>query len=169
MWFLGSNSVDLITWILNDKVEKVYSVCHEGVLKSKGINCVDTFLTSLNFKNGTIVQLENGWVTPNTNTSLNDIKFNLLCTKGMINIDGSSNNYFQVLSEQKIENPDFSIRPKLYGSYFGSATESIRSFVRSISLEEDFVIDFEESINVNKILFSILESSKKGCPININY
>lgn len=169
LWFLGSHSVDIITWILNDKVEKVYSVCHKGVLKSKGINCADTFLTILNFKNGTIVQLENGWVTPNTNTSINDIKFNLLCTKGMINIDGSSSSYFQVFSEQKIENPDFSIRPKLYGIYFGYAAESIRSFIRSISLEEDFVIDFKESINVNKILFSILESSKKGCSIDINY
>ncbi|NSW89202.1 MAG: hypothetical protein HPY74_00730 [Firmicutes bacterium] len=63
-------------------MERVYSVSREGVLKGLGVDTIDVYLTTIEFKHGGIAQMENGWITPNGNTNINDIKFNILGTKG---------------------------------------------------------------------------------------
>jgi len=169
LWFLGSHTVDLVTWIINNRVKRVFAVSHNGFLKSRGCNCVDTYLSTLEFENGAVAQLENGWVTPNTNPSINDIKFTLLCTKGMVNMDASSHNFYQMFTEEKVENPDFLIRPKIHDALLGYATESIRSFIRSLYFDRDFVVDFDHSVDVNRVLFAIQRSTQSKSPETIVY
>ena len=66
LWFLGSHSVDTLRWFFNDEVDQVYSVSSAGVLKKLGVDTEDIYQTILQFKNGGIATMENGWITPNT-------------------------------------------------------------------------------------------------------
>ena len=50
--------------------------------------------------------MENGWVTPNANPCVNDIKFNLLGDKGMIAIDASNHNMIQKYTDTDVIVPD---------------------------------------------------------------
>ena len=85
LWFLGSHSLDTLRWLFNDEVKRVYSVSRSGIMESLGISAADTYLTTLEFKNGGIAQMENAWITPNANPCLNDIKCNILGSKNMPN------------------------------------------------------------------------------------
>jgi predicted dehydrogenase len=169
IWFLGSHSVDTMTWIFGDRIKRVYSVSHSGILKGQGIDTVDVYMSTLEFEKGGIAQIENGWITPDSNPFINDFKFNVLFTKGMVNIDFSSSNFFEIYTEKKVEHPDFSVKPRVYGQPSGFSYESIRDFIRKIVFNEEFIVPFEESVDVNRVLFAILDSAEKRAPVEVRY
>ena len=100
MWFLGSHSFDTLQWVFGDKARRVYTVSNRGVLDALGVPTEDVFLTTIEFAHGGIAQMENGWITPNANPCVNDIKCNLLGDKGMIAIDASNHNLIQFYSDE---------------------------------------------------------------------
>ncbi|MBW7883009.1 MAG: Gfo/Idh/MocA family oxidoreductase [Caldilineaceae bacterium] len=169
IWFLGSHAVDTLSWLFGDRIKRVYSVCHEGVLRSRGVTAVDTYLSTLEFSRGGIAQIENGWITPNTNPLVNDFKLNLLCTRGMVNMDLSSSNFFEVYSEDRIEHPDFFIKPRIHGAPSGFAYAAIGDFVNRLYRDEEFIAPYEESVAVNQVLFAILESAQQREPVEVRY
>lgn len=67
MWFLGSHSIDTLMWMFQSRPKRVYCVSTEGVLKREGVDTVDEYLSTIEFENGAVAQMENGWVTPNAN------------------------------------------------------------------------------------------------------
>lgn len=169
VWFLGSHAVDSLSWLFGDRVTRVYSVRHDGILKSRGIEAADAYLSTLEFSRGGIAQIENGWITPNTNPFINDFKFNLLCTRGMVNMDLSSSSFFEMYTERKVEHPDFFIKPRVHGTPTGFAYEAIRDFVTRLYRDEEFVAPYAESVAVNRVLFAILESAEKRAPVEVCY
>lgn len=169
IWFLGSHTIDTMCWLVNDKVKRVYSVSRADILKSEGINTVDTYLSTLEFEKGVIAQTENGWITPNSNPMLNDLKCNILCTKGMVNIDQSNSNFFEIYNETKKENPDVFIKHWVHGSPKGFSYEAISDFVHKLYFDEEFIVSFEDSVNVNKVLFAILSSAETRQPVEVKY
>ena len=169
IWFLGSHTVDTLSWLFGDRVRRVYSVSRSGILKEQGIDAVDVYMSTLEFEKGGIAQIENGWITPDSNPNINDFKFNLLCTKGMVNIDLSSSNFFEIYGQNKVEHPDFLVKPRVYGKTTGFSYESIRDFIERLYHEEEFIVPFEESVNVNRVLFAILDSAEKGVPVEVSY
>lgn len=169
LWFLGSHSVDTLSWLFDSRVTRVYSVSREGVLKGLNVDAVDTYLTTLEFENGCVAQMENGWVTPNANPCLNDIKCNLLGTKGMIAIDASNHNLIQQYTDEKVTVPDVLVQNHIFGAPKGFAFESIRSFVDCLISGEEFAVSLEASACASLVILAIIESAKTREPVMVNY
>lgn len=169
LWFLGSHSLDTLRWFMGSEVERVYSVKREGILKNLGVDVPDMYLTTLEFKNGTIAQMENGWITPNANTNINDIKYTVLGTEGMINIDCSSHNMIQMVTDSKVTTPDIIVRNTVDGKVKGFAYESIRSFVDRMLDDKPFLVSLEDAANTSLALLAVLESAEKGMPVTVKY
>lgn len=169
LWFLGSHTVDTVNWFFNDVPEYVFSVKREGLLKKQNIDTVDLYLSTLQYKHGGIAQIENGWVTPNNNTCVNDIKFDLLCTEGKIDIDASSHNLIQVVAPQRVFDPDIIVQNKIFGKANGFAFQSVRSFVENLYSGKEFGVSLEEAANVSLIILAIMKSSESGRPEKVEY
>ncbi len=169
LWFLGSHSVDTLRWIFNDEVSRVFSVSREGVLKSEGIDAVDIYQTILEFKNGGIATMENGWITPNTQPWLNDLKFNVLGTKGMISLDLSNSQMIERFTEEKNDRPDVLVKHFVHGKPKGFSFESIRHFIECLRTGQDFMVSLKDGVNTTKVILAILESAKKREPIEVKY
>jgi len=167
LWFLGSHSLDTLRWIFNDEVSRVYSVSREGILKDLGVDVVDEYLTTVEFKNGGIAQMENGWITPNANPCVNDIKFNVLGTKGMISLDVSNHNLIQKYTDEKAEVPDVLVQHSIFGKPKGFAFESIRGFVDCILSGEEFPVTIRDAANTSLALLAIIESAKTRTPVEV--
>lgn len=167
LWFLGSHSLDTLRWLFNSEVSRVYCVSRAGVLREMGVDTVDEYLTTLEFKNGAIAQMENGWITPNANPCVNDIKCNLLGTKGMIAIDASNHNLIQKYTDSKVEVPDVIVQNSVFGYPKGFAFESIRSFVDCIYTGEDFHLSLYDAANTSLTILDIMESAKTRTPVEV--
>ena len=169
LWFLGSHSLDTLCWMIGSDVERVYSVSKEGVMKNLGVDATDIYLTTLEFKNGCVAQMENAWITPNGNPSLNDIKFTLLCTEGMVNIDATTHGMIQMTTEDKLSTPDVLVGHYIDGAPKGFAYESIRSFVDRIIDEKPFLVSVEEAAKGCHVILAIMESAKTRTPVQVRY
>ncbi|MCI6598121.1 MAG: Gfo/Idh/MocA family oxidoreductase [Ruthenibacterium lactatiformans] len=168
LWFLGSHSLDTLRWIFGSEVERVYCVSRSGVLKGLGVDTVDEYLTTLEFKNGAIAHMENGWITPNANPCVNDIKCNLLGTKGMIAIDASNHNLIQKYTDEKVEVPDVIVQNHIFGQPKGFAFESIRGFVDGLYSGKDFPLTLYDAANTSLTILAIMESARARVPVEVS-
>jgi len=114
LWFLGSHSVDVLNRIIGSKVERVYSVSYEGILKSKGINVTDLYQTILEYANGAVATMENSWILPDTNPYVNDYKLNITGERGMFNMDFSHNTLLERFLEDEASHPDVIVKPHIH-------------------------------------------------------
>jgi predicted dehydrogenase len=169
LWFLGSHSLDTMRWFFNDDVARVYSVSKEGILKNLGVDTVDMYQTTLEFKNGGIAQMENGWITPNANAMVNDFKFNILGDKGMINMDLSNHNLIQKYTDKESMNPDILIQHSVFDYPSGFSFASIRSFVDCILSGKDFFVSVADAAKTSLALLAVMESAKKRMPVEVQY
>ena len=168
LWFLGSHSVDTLRWFFSDEVEQVYAVSSSGVLKKLGVDTEDIYQTVLQFKNGGIATMENGWITPNTHPCVNDIKFNITGTKGMINLDLSNNQMIERFTEDKNDRPDVLVRHFIHGKPKGFAYESIRHFVDCLVSGEEFLVSIYDAANTSLVILAIFESVARK-PVKVRY
>ncbi len=169
LWFLGSHSLDTIRWMFNDEVKRVFSVKREGILKAEGVDTPDIFLTTVEFEHGGVAQMENGWVTPNGNTNVNDFRFSILCTKGMVSLDLSSHNLISMVDEDKAYTPDILVSNTVFGRCKGLSYESIRDFVDRLVDGQEFRVTMEDARRTAIALLAIHESAEKGIPIEVKY
>lgn len=169
LWFLGSHSLDTLSWFFDSRLRRVYSVSTSGVLKGLGVDTVDSYLTTLEFENGGIAQMENGWITPNANPCVNDMKFNILGDKGMIAIDASNHNLVQKYTENSVTVPDVLVQNTVFGTPKGFAFESIRSFADCLLSGADFHVSLQQSAEVSLGILAIMESAKSRMPVEVKY
>ncbi|MGO4541444.1 Gfo/Idh/MocA family protein [Paenibacillus sp. 2TAB19] len=169
LWFLGYHSVDVLRWLFDDEVERVYSVSREGVLKDEGVDTVDVYQTILEFRGGGIATMENGWITPNSNPNVNDMKLNITGTKGMFNIDPTHSQMLERFTETKADRPDLLVRHFIHGKPKGFAYESIRHFVDQLITGEPFLVTKEDAYNTTMVILAIMESAKTRTPVKVVY
>ena len=169
LWFLGSHSLDTLRWLFNDEVKRVYSVKKEGILRSLGVDTPDIFLTTIEFANGGIAHMENGWITPNGNGNVNDFRCSVLCTEGMINLELSQHNLIQMITEERMITPDILVSNTVFDKCKGLAYESIRDFVDRMLDGKDFRVSLEDARNTAIAILAILESADTGVPVDVCY
>jgi predicted dehydrogenase len=169
LWFLGSHSLDTLCWLFDSPVKRVYAVSGQGVLSQQGIDTTDTYLSTLEFENGCIAQMENSWITPNGNPNINDIKCTILGDKGMISIDASNHNLIQKYTDTAAAVPDILVRNTVHGAVKGFAYESIRSFVDRLASGEDFIVSLEDAARASLVILSVMDSAKRRVPLDVEY
>ena len=169
LWFLGSHSLDTLRWLFDDDVKRVYSVSRRGVMDSLGVPAEDTYMTTLEFRNGYIAQMENAWISPNGNPNLNDFKFNILGSRGMVSIDASNHNLIQKYTDEKTTVPDILVRNTVHGRVKGFAYESIRDFADKIISGKDFIVSMEDAAKTSLAILSIMKSAETAMPVDVEY
>lgn len=181
LWFLGSHSLDTLMWMFGSRPKRVYCVSKSGVLSKpgvlnrrgepipEGIDTVDEYLSTIEFENGAVAQMENGWVTPNANPCVNDIKFTILGDKGMISVDASNHNMIQKYTDNEVVVPDVIVQNRIFGKPKGFAFESIRSFVDCLLTGEEFPVTLRESAYGVLAILAIMESARTRMPVEVDY
>ena len=165
LWFLGSHSLDTMSWIVDSLPEEVFAYKTSGKLKALGIDTVDAYQTAIKYRNGVIAQMENSWITPNGNSNVNDFKFDIVLDKGKFDIDASSHNLLQLTTEKTFYTPDVLVKNNVFGRCNGFAFESIRSFVDKMVSGEPFHVSLREAANVSLAILAIMESAESGRPV----
>jgi len=169
LWFLGSHSVDTLRYLFHAEVARVYAVSRSGVLRGKGVDVADIYQSILEFDTGAIASVENHWIVPDSNPSLNDFKVNILGSKGMINIDLTHNQLIERYYESASDRPDVLDGPLIRGRHVGFVYESVRHFVECLAEGKPVEATLDDGIRVSKVILAILESASKREPVTVNY
>ena len=113
--------------------------------------------------------MENGWITPNGNPNVNDMKMNVLGSKGMIAIDTSNHNMIQLYTEQKTTVPDVIVQNHIFGRPKGFAFESIRGFVDCMLDGAPFPVSVQDAANTSLAILAIMRSAETRTPVEVEY
>jgi len=119
-WFVGSHAVDLACWLLNDEVEKVYSVSRAKVLTKRGVNTPDFFESILEFKKGGVAIIENVWILPDTLPNIIDFKCEIIGSDGSMYADISHNRAVEKYTQSEGSYPDLFVLTEIRGKSIGS-------------------------------------------------
>lgn len=167
LWFLGSHATDTLRWLFDSEVDTVYAVSRSGVLKDEGVDTVDMYQYTYTFKNGCIAQVENSWITPDSNVNVNDFKCNVLGTKGMYNLDLSGHNLIQRFTDTA-STPDILVNNFVRDAAMGFAYQSVRHFVDAMISGDPFYVSLDDAYNTTMTLLSVFESAETGLPVKVS-
>jgi predicted dehydrogenase len=166
LWFLASHMVDIVRWMLDDDVSKVYAVSREGILHNMGVQTADFHVATVEFKKGAVAVFENAWILPQSHATVKDFKLEVLGSKGAIKIDASHNRTLEIYAEDKAVFPDL-LAPPTGVHMTGFILDSISYFVDSVTLDTPVLATGEDGVAATRTICAILESVEKGAPVYV--
>ena len=167
-WFLASHCLDSLMWLFDDEVESVYSKSRSEVLKARGIDTPDLFVSILQFKNGGLACLENGWILPNSAPNIIDFKVEILGSEGVMYVDGSHHRVLQRYTKDDAAYPDVIVMPTIYGRPMGFAVASIRDFIDCVVYDRPPRCGAKEGEIVTRAILAIEESARSGGEVRVS-
>jgi len=167
LWFIGSHSVDLIRYLFDDEVERVYSVARSDVLKGLGVNTPDFFLTTLELKRGAVVQIENCWIIAESAPAVCDFRAEIVGAKGTCYLDVLRHGAVEKYTAKEASYPDVLCRPEVHGQAQGFGVASILHFADCIIAGRQPLVTAQDGLESTRVLCAILESVKKRVPVKV--
>lgn len=164
LWFLGSHMIDVVRWMLEDEVHKVYAVSREGILHGMGVSAPDFHVATLEFSRGAVAVFEHAWILPRSHAAVKDLKLEILGSAGAINIDASHNRTLEVYSPQKATFPDL-LAPPTGAHLTGFVLDSIAYFVDAITRGDPVLATGEDGVINTRVICAVLESAQSGSPV----
>jgi len=162
VFFLLSHVVDLIRWLFNSEVERVFARGIKRVLKARGIDVYDVLQASLRLKSGAIATLETSWILPPTLPNVFDFYCEIVGSKGCIYINPAIGGIKKFTSE-RYEHPDMIRFVRLpVGFTVGFVKSMCEHFIRCVLKGEKPITTGEDGLKVVKVLDSIMRSADSG-------
>ncbi len=176
VWFLGSHTVDLVRWLFDDEVTRVYSVSRSRLLASKGVNTPDFFHTLCELKGGGVAHVENCWIMSTAMPTVFDFKCEFIGSEGTAFIDCSSHRMLQKFSSSELQPfsstpgaayPDVAVCLNIHGKPGGFGVESILHFVDCVVHGKQPVVTPEDGVRNTAVLVAIHQSAQTGQPVEV--
>ncbi|MGQ9731231.1 MAG: Gfo/Idh/MocA family protein [Candidatus Zipacnadales bacterium] len=166
-WFIGSHSVDLLRWLLEDEVVRVYSVARSRVLQGMGIDTPDFFQTILEFSRGAVAHVENCWILAESYPTVFDFKVELVGSKGHIMADLSGHRMLAKYTPESGSYPDVIAHPMVHGRVVGFAVESLRHFIECLIEDKEPLVTGADGLAATKVILAIEKSVETGKPVEV--
>ncbi|MEN6642075.1 MAG: Gfo/Idh/MocA family oxidoreductase [Armatimonadia bacterium] len=176
LWFLGSHTLDLVRWLFDDEVERVYSISRSRVLKERGLDTPDFFHTICEFKGGGVAHIENCWIMSNAFPTVCDLKCEFVGSEGTALFSVVKSDTVEFYSDNELRPfgstrgvmfPDTNVVMDIHGKPTGFGVESILYFANCVIEGKAPFIKPEDGLQNTKVLLAALESARVGQPVGI--
>lgn len=138
IWFLGSNFVDLISWLMNSRVVSVYAKGQKYKLKQLGLDTYDAIESMLTFDNNAVITFDSSWILPEQFSSIVNQGFRLVGTEGIVEADSHDRGTISCFSsESGVRNHNSGFMHSVKGKngqerYEGYGITSIQHFAENV-------------------------------------
>jgi predicted dehydrogenase len=181
-WFLGTNFVDLIYWLIRSKAITVSAKGQKGKLTSMGIDTCDSIQAMVTYDNDAVITYNFSWILPDQFPSIVNQGFRLVGTEGIIEADSQERGTISCFSSEQgmtVHNSGFIYNMKNPDGttyYEGYGITSIQHFGHNISFllgggELDDIKgtypSAEDAYEVTNIVQSIHESLETDTTVSI--
>jgi len=168
LWFLGSHTVDLMRFLLDDEVRRVYAVTRARILKSQGIGTQDFHVAIMEFTQGTVVTMENAWILPRSQPMVYDFKLELLGSEGAIYANPSHHGALEKHIGNRLSYGDvLGITPTSDLRIGGFVLEAIARFVDAVLYDRPLLATGEDGLEAVRIVGAIERSAESGQPVDV--
>ena len=169
LWFLGSHTVDVMRFLLQDEVSRVYAVTRSGILRASGIDTQDFHITIAEFSQGTVVTFENAWILPRSQPIAFDFKVEILGSDGAIYLDPSHHGAVKKHTNNKLTFGDITGHtPTSDFRVGGFIQESIARFADTVLHDTPVLASGADGLAATKVLSAIIESADTGQPVDLH-
>ncbi|SDS31713.1 Gfo/Idh/MocA family protein [Microlunatus soli] len=165
-WFLSSHDIDLMSWLIDDQVIRVFATARTGKLQSLGIDTPDAIQIQAEYSRGAVATFESAWIYPNTFPTMVDSYVTLTCADGVIQLDRQTENVV-VADPSGVRYPRNLLQRVVHGVPAGAYADAIAHFLRCCRTGEQPLISVESSRSVTAVLEAAHHSISTRQPVDI--
>jgi predicted dehydrogenase len=168
LWFLCNHTIDMMRFLLEDEVRRVYAVTRSGILQNLGVDTQDFHIAIAEFKKGTVVTFENAWILPKSQPIAYDFKLELLGSEGAIYLNPSHHGALELQTNDSISYGDvLGIIPTGHQRVGGFVLEAIARFVDAVLYDRPVLATGEDGLEAARVASAIERSAEIGQPIDL--
>ena len=165
--FLGSHVIDLVRWLTDSEVKKVYSVNRSEVLKSKGIDTPDFQQSILELSGGGTAYIENCWIVAENAPNVFEFKGEFIGSKGSIYVNASHHRMIEKYTPSGAGFPDVAGIVVTNGKPEGFCISSIEHFIDCVVNDKEPIVGAEDGMEATRVVLAMEESARTGNPVNL--
>ena len=87
-WFIGVHKLDLVRWITGCEPVSVFAHGRKGKLLESGLDTYDSVSAWIRFEDGFTCTIDVNWIIPNSFEALVNQGLRLVCSDGIVELDG---------------------------------------------------------------------------------
>ncbi|MCE5216088.1 Gfo/Idh/MocA family oxidoreductase [bacterium] len=164
-FWLITHRYDIARWYFGSEAKRVNAVSRSVVLKGMGIDTPDFYQATVEFENGCVGNFESCWIMPESLPHMVDSKFQLICSKGYVNVDAAQPVHM-VADAESYQNRGF-FSGDVDGEPRGFVFDAISHFVNCVLRGEEPLVDAHDGLMITKALTAMVESAEKGQPVDL--
>ena len=161
--FLGTHIIDLVRWISQVEISRVYSVSRSIVLKKMGIDTPDYFQSILELANGGTAYMENCWIISENAPSVFEFKAEFVGSKGTIAVNVSHHRMIEKFTVAGSSMPDVNEQYDLNGNPYGQV--SIQHFIDCVANDTPPLVTAEDGTEATKVVMALEKSAITRQPV----
>jgi len=165
LMYLGVHDLDLMLWYAGSRAKRVFALANFGVLKEHGVP--DTILGLIEFEGGVLGSMELSWILPKHYPGAIDGVFEIVGTKGMIEVKVLDQGLKTISEDSHWMYPDTMHWPILHGYLEGDLRREVESFLRCIVYDTPVPVTLEEGLEAVRLAIALEESYQKGKEIQL--
>ncbi len=164
-FWLICHRYDIARWYFGSEAKKVTAVSRSVVLREMGIDTPDFYQATVEFEDGQVGNFESCWILPESMPYLVDSKFQLICTKGYVNIDPTPPVH-QLATEEEYSHEGF-LFATVMGQPVGFVRNAIEHFANCCITDTEPMITGEDGLHITRALVAMVESAESGQPVEL--
>lgn len=149
------HDLDLVLWVAQKKVKRVYAERACIALKDLGID--DAVFATIKFDDGSIAALQYNWVLPKKFPTAIDAKMQVIGTKGYAAVDFADQGLW-FCGDDGLRWPDVAHWPAVRGSIRGDLREELAGFVKAVLGDDEFMVSVDEAVAAVDLALAIMKS-----------
>jgi predicted dehydrogenase len=168
LWFLGSHTIDIMRFILNDEIVRVHAVSRSGILQKLGVDAPDFHVAIAEFARGAVATFENAWILPRSQPMVYDFKLELLGSDGAVYVDSSHHGALTLHTGGRMSYGDvLGAAPTSDLRVGGFVAEAIAQFADAVLYGRPVLATGEDGVAATRVVEAIDRSAKTGQPVAV--
>lgn len=166
LFYLGVHDADAIQWVTGRRATRVYSRAVSKLMPSLGVDSEDAIFSTLDFEDGSIGQLFNGWTRTESDPVGIDGRLEVFGTEGTVEVDVRDHG-LRIHGKQGLQVPDGLHWPEVNGLIRGDLAAEVGHFAKSLEDGGPFVVSAGEAMRAVALNDAILRSVDSGAPADV--
>jgi predicted dehydrogenase len=164
-WFLMSHTADLTCWVAGKKPARVFATGTKKLLPARNVNTWDVIEALVEYDDGAVGRLTNGWVLANAFPLVYEFKSRFIGSHATIDIQMHDQG-MHFVTHDRYEHPHV-LSGHVRGRYVGSLFNFLRDTIRDMREGRQLSVTARDGYDNAKFICAVHRSIETGEPVKL--